>query len=702
MPIINSSEYLYGAIWRDASFDIEIEIAADFAPVVYNPFVDAEFDARIELSGDFNAVSHSPFIDASFDVAIELAGDFIADAFYPGDAAFDCEIAADFDFEADASLALSSPPPITETVSPLAFSNQFYKQRPRLFINGVRTPFLSAEIIAPGKTLGKSVAVELARADLAQIPADAVFRLEIYRWNGATLDTFVVADGGKLTGRSFRMSNGRDGLSISIKTAADQLDKCPVNNLIVYDPAKTSVETSEIEAIPTSTGEFVGTSKSAVGVLSLKKLLEVAFVEGCGFSSVITDIPNYEITRCDFSVTGTYASAVAPFIGVYEPEFSVKDNVLTIRKTIDPLPLDFTPNALYASRYPNFTESADYSSSNIDGFLINYTARAGTSFFDRNLPEEIEPSGGQFGDADFTETRINRKMRDWYEDGAVVRSELKQETRETKRAGVTVGMEILINSFDALGRNKGYSRELHARMPDVSSGGVPLLLKTREEAQKITYKSNPFAPRQTIQSKIETSVRGLLAIDSDNTALDANGEDAPYLQDYEKVFEAGNLKKEMTSAFQTLENTVEYFRPTAAGQIECRTERFDALRGKPKPPISDVRSGDISVPNFTKQKTKTIFKSGVTQATRTGKPLVPLNVGELPLFFAEPLANWLLANGRITANVEITGYDESIERGVFFALKGREAEDLGNYLISGYRVLIEPEKITTTIDALKV
>lgn len=662
------------------------------------------FAANINLDADFQSEAFDQDAFDDFASGLEFAAAFNAAAAAPGDDFLNLELPLSGEIACDTELALNFPPPITRTVSINAFQNQRYAGGGgRLFINSVLTSFTSARISAPAGSLGFSLSIELASADLAQLPPGAVFKFEIGKIVfGAPVWTTIL-DGGKLSGRTFQVAVGRDSLNFSTFEIDSKLNKYPKNNLIVFDSAKTNVSEAEIEPLPTNTNETITTATRSVSVLTLYKLLQIAFVEGCGFGQVSTDIPNYEIARCDFSVVNSYSQAVAQFIGMYEPVMSVAGNALTIQKTVDPLPLGFLPNVIQSIRYPRFQENLSVNDSKLDGYILNYTATSGSSYFDRNLPDEIIPSG-KFGEPDFTETTVARKMRDWYETGEsiAVRSELKQEVRTTRRNGITVGREIRINAFDRLGRAAGYTNTIFARMPDVNNDGSPALLKTKEDSQKISYKSNPFAPRQTVLSKVETSSMALLAIDAENLALDENGNDSPYAQNYERVFEAGNLKKDMTSAFQTLETTIEHFRPQANGQIEVRVETFDALRGKLKPqPSAEIRSGDVSVPNFSKQKTKTIFRAGVNQTNRNGK-LETLNVGELPLFFAEDLADWKLSNPRITAQVELAGFDESIERGVSFNLRGRENADLGNFLTRGFEIVIEPERITTTLEALKV
>ena len=680
MPIINTSLLRYRASESGAGFAMVARLDAHFDAIAFDRSIVDSFAGRLDLRGDVLPVANTP-----------------------GDDYFTANPTLAAEFECDTQLRLIPPTPITRTVAADAFGNQRYAAGGgRLFVNGILTPFVSAEINAPSGSLGVSLSIQLAKSDRAQLPDGAAFKFQIGKIINNSPVWTTILDGGKLAGVNYSLAARGDALSFSTFETESKLTTYPRNNLIVFDPAKISVEADEFPKVPTDTGEFIATTTRAVNNLTLEKLLHIAFVEFGNFSAVETDLPNYEIARCDFSISNSHHAAVKQFTGIYEPDFIARGAILSIEKTIDPLPSGFVPTTITAARYTSFAENQSFGELDLDGYTLNYTGTDGSFYADRNLPSNpIE--NGTFGSDDFTETTVRIKKRDWFETGnpIAVRSELKEEIRETRRGGILIGRETRTNLFDRLGRAAGYLNSVEQRLPDTANNGAPSLLKTSENSQKIFYSANPFAPRQTIQSKIETSAKALLAIDAENTALDQNGTDAPYPQDYAKVYEFGNLKKEMTSEFRTLETTVEYFRPQANGQIEVRVETFDALRGILKNPLTEFRSGDIAVRNFTKQQTKTILRDGVTQATRRGR-IEPFNAGELPLFFAEPLARWLLANPRVTISLDLIGFDESLERGVFFALDGRGRENLGNYKVRGYRVRIEPAQIKTTLDAVKV
>jgi hypothetical protein len=608
--------------------------------------------------------------------------------------------------EKDKGFTPRNPTPIATTLGAGAFAQNSFPAKPaKLYINDVETDFISAEINAPRKSLGKSLQITLARAELAQLPTDAVFRFEIIKKVSGVEVVTEILDGATLLGKNYSVSFERDSLSFTtLEPLADKLSLSPKNNLIVFDGNRSTVATEEIENLYTNTDEFITTTARDLRPLTLYKLLDIAFKEGCGFASVKTNLPNYQIVRCDFSVTQSYTDAVAAFVGVFEPEIFAVGDVIWILDTTAAIPTGFEVETLQANRYSGFNQTTQNPFAGADGIILQYLTPAGSFYQDREL-DPITETSGEYGTAGYTETTTVKTLREWKDFSnplIILRSEVRSEIRETVVDSTLVGRETAEYTFDKLGRATGYTKTLEARMPDVDNSNLPTLLQTRSESQIISYKTNPFASRQTYQSRIETRVSALMAVDAENTALDAAGEDSSYKQDYEKVFEAGNLKTGMTSEFAVIETGITQFIPKRNGQVEIREERFDALRGKPKAPRTESRSGDVSVQNRERQQTLVIFKEGVTQDDRTGR-LETLNAGELPRFFAEPLAERKLAEvEKSSGQIEVPGFEPSLERGILFDLRDRDNETFGNFLTSGFRVNIQPASIKTTIDAIKI
>ena len=238
MAIINSSANLYGASSStDASFAMVLRLAGDFAAEVFNPNANDSFNAAIELAGDFSPVAFEPNARDSFQSVISLAGDFASVTQFENN--LNGALGLGGDLAGETHLVLTEPVPITKSIAANAFANQNYPSGGgRLFINDVVTQFITAEINASAKSLGKSLKIELVRADLAQLLVGATFKFQIGKIVGGVTTWKTILDGGKLEGRSFSMSASRSTLNFSTTAGTEKLNKCPKNNLIVYDPAK--------------------------------------------------------------------------------------------------------------------------------------------------------------------------------------------------------------------------------------------------------------------------------------------------------------------------------------------------------------------------------------------------------------------------------------------------------------------------------
>jgi hypothetical protein len=198
----------------------------------------------------------------------------------------------------------------------------------------------------------------------------------------------------------------------------------------------------------------------------------------------------------------------------------------------------------------------------------------------------------------------------------------------------------------------------------------------------------------------------LIAIDASNQYFEAD-----FKQDFLEAHKTGNLAAEMTTEFGLIKTVTETLTPLGNNQFVVRTQTIDHLRGAVTRSESEPRTGDASLNGIGgKQKQLRIWAEGVTQATRSGKPIESFNVGELPLKFAKPLAERRLAarNARkASGTIQIAGFDESVERGVFFRVLDPQSNSRGVFLAEGYSVqgtnLGTPDqRVTTSIEVAQI
>jgi hypothetical protein len=202
-----------------------------------------------------------------------------------------------------------------------------------------------------------------------------------------------------------------------------------------------------------------------------------------------------------------------------------------------------------------------------------------------------------------------------------------------------------------------------------------------------------------LQDRQVTQTRGLIATDAENPYFGAD-----FKQDFLEAHKAGNLNVDMTSSFGAIKTVTESLLTLGGGQVQIKVNTVDHVRGTTVNSISEIKTGDVGLnASVPKQRKLVVWREGVDLTAKRGARLAAFNAGDLPFRFALPLVERKLARETDqpdNASIEILGFDESCERGVFFAVEGRGGADLGIYLTEGLNVSgAYGAPITTTIDA---
>src|SRR5690606_7738376 len=119
---------------------------------------------------------------------------------------------------------------------------------------------------------------------------------------------------------------------------------------------------------------------------------------------------------------------------------------------------------------------------------------------------------------------------------------------------------------------------------------------------------------------------------------------------------SGNLKEGLGSYWGTTDFRWEKQTPLRNGQVLIRTSTEDALNAESGEALlpadyEDVRTGDIGISVIRAiQKEAYVFDGGDSTATR----ILPLNVGEVPLAIARPLAARINRRQYYPATVQFT------------------------------------------------
>ncbi len=606
-------------------------------------------------------------------------------------------------------LALSIPEPILNELPVGAFAKHYYAAR--LFDgDGNTIRFSSATIERPKGQIGTRISIRVAKKDLSLITGDKTYTFQIGTREtptGAVVTWQTIIEDGELDSRSFQLGWGNNAPADSlefgtIEPLANKLNRHPTQTEIYYHRGRTEVDPSDVETTKTTTGAAFSVQAIGINNLTLYRILDKV-KSALKFDAIITNIPNFEVTRIDFSYRNSYLQSVAGLIGVFEPIFFCVENTLYILDKTAAIPPEFTPQAVTAAQFSGWQiQTAE--NPFIDGFEISYIDDSSQADAYLERSEETLSETGTFGEANYTRTTTTRTFRDWFHTDApeqILRTDFIRELREIHKpipplllSLTKVGEETENHIYDAQGTRASTEKEIYGFAPDLNNSQIHSLLLTDSEVQNVFYKTDPRNARRKIQYKTETITSGLIAIDGENPYFDESGDETPFRQDFRRAHEAGNLKTGMTTEFGVIKTVVETIVPFGQNQYQVVQEGVDHVRNQPFRTISEPRSGDLSINAIGgRSRQIVVLRDGIFLSGRGNFGGVEsLNVGELPLQFAVRLAERKLANRRArkqSGSITIIGYSPDLDRGTFFRVFDRENNSYGKFLTEGLRVDIQ-------------
>lgn len=665
---------------------------------------------ELSLSGDLSGELGAEYVTAPIALELKLSGDLAGAV--QRQTSINLNLKLSGDLTGSVRLAIVQPPPVLEEIDADAFTKQFYTAR--LLGNNVRIPITSATLETPKGSIATRVSCQIARADLSLVTKAKTYKFQVgtrETYNGA-IEWETILDNAELDSRNYSAAwaanQPSDSLSFSvIAPLSDRLNRFPVSNFIFYNPAKTDVSLDESERIKIEGGGVINNELTRVSGLTLYDVL-THVRKRIGFQNVVTNIPNHEIIRADFSFTQSWNDSLKSLLGAFEtiPRLKV-GNVLEFFDKTQPIDDDFEPEILHIRHRRDLSLSIP-SGGAIDGYVVSYAVSNSNAdyYVDRTI--ETTDETGIYGQSNFTRTEITRTFRDWKnlsDTDNVLRSDLISERHSTYNNTLSlIGRETNTLSYDAQGKRTASLRTIESRVPNLESGGTPALLTTRTETQTISYLTDAQNPRRQIQDKIITQIRGLVAVDAENPYFDED-----FKQDISDANRAGNLTAAMTSEFAPIKTTTETLTPLGNNQFEVRVSTVDHLRNTTTSGTSEPKTGDASL-SSTGGKTKqiVILRDGISYPT--GKPILPFSIGQLPLSLGIPHAQRSLkrkVDGMQEGTASAIGYSSSVKPGVYFRIFDRENNNLGRYIIEGVKAQFDNlgaqnQTVFTTIEISQV
>lgn len=628
----------------------------------------------------------------SAEVSVSIGGNITVSSASPTGATFRVKIGGDVRVKGE--FVFEIPPPILDEPEENAFAVQIYTAR-LLDENNQEILISDAAKDQPKGEIGERISLTVGKKDLSFVAPDKRYTFQIGRWENLqdainqTGDAPVwetVCETARLISRNYSIGrNGKrpdDSLTFDIvESNKNRLNYFPPRNYILFDSLQTSVETSDIDRTYTSDGDYIKTTANSFPNLTFYKILNF-IKERCGFSGIDARLPNFPVVRADFPFDRSYAQSLAGIAGMYQPIFSVENNILTVKTKFAELPEDFEPNALTVDDYSQLSLQISQSA-HVDGIRLSFIdSNALADYYDDRLVQTSEQTG-DFGGDDYTRTDINRTYRDWFyfeQPDAPVRTDLIREVHSTYDASLDlIGRETNDYDYDAQGKRTGSHREIESRVPDLESDGNLLLMTVRDERQTIFYTTDPRNPKRQVQSKNITQIAGLISVDAENQYFDQD-----FTQDYLEAHKAGNLTTGMTSYFGAIKTITETLSPLGNNQFEVRTSAVDHLRGAIVNSVSEPKTGDASLSGVGgRQRKFVLWADGVSSNSRTGGEIIELFGGELPQEFLIKLGEIILErrlSGFSDGSVSVPGYHKSLMRGVYFRVFDRGGNSLGRFI----------------------
>lgn len=571
-----------------------------------------------------------------------------------------------------------------------ALSQNIRQCRARLRVGGVEVPVRSARLNAALDMLGTDLEVELARPDASAVSPTAIIDFDVGVWIGTEWRWSTWLAGGVLAGRTARYQNDEglpaDTVTLLIQDSlADRQNRAPRAHVILYDPERVEAPAGASlneQAIYTQAGARIAPVVRAISNMRLHDVLREAFVVGCGFAGVETNIENFPIEQVVFSVAGGYDAGVRPFLKMFEPIPFVVDDVLWLISQDFPIPAGFAAREFPASASLEIDDEWP-AIEPVNAVLVRLRDDGTGEYFTERT--ELQTNTVNFGTPQQVTTEVERRYRDFRNFDApehVTRSELVfQRTTNLDSEGRVVNRETQTDSFDALNRHTGYRRTVEMLVPDLDAAGARTLLTVFDETQFITYAQHPFEPMRDTQDRVETHARGLIFVNNEEEYLGA-----PFRAPFLDAHRSGALDTEadQTTEFGPIRTTIETLR-VRGEQVQRERRVFNHLTQVPDSTQVEILPGSTDIDRRAVSYRTLLLTVDDTDAT--GRRVQEFDGTALPPALALRIARGRLA--RLNSpprqdSIEMSYVDTSMRRGMDLLLRGRGGSLLGTFIVRGF------------------
>jgi hypothetical protein len=217
-------------------------------------------------------------------------------------------------------------------------------------------------------------------------------------------------------------------------------------------------------------------------------------------------VPNFQISRCDFTIKQSWFQAVKGFLGIFETIVFAVDNTLWIIDKTQAIPDDFLPRNISPNTFLNWSQAIS-SQPPIDGFILQYV-ESNTNANAYTEREETPPDTdlfGSFGDSDYSYKSTVRRWRDYFngDTSSVILDSVLIYSQETTFKGLTtvINRDTENYTYDSQGKRTNVQKTSEKLVPDLADSGNPSLQTVQTEKQSLFYKLDRFNPGRMVPDR---------------------------------------------------------------------------------------------------------------------------------------------------------------------------------------------------------
>lgn len=555
----------------------------------------------------------------------------------------------------------------------------------RLLADAVEVPITGFQLREPSDRLGAALQVTLARPDTSQISLASSVQFDIGVWNGSGWTWVNFLTSGKLAGRghsiSFAQGRPADAVQVSfVDVFGDAWARAPRQPVTLYDPQKVDAPGETQNLLYTEAGAAIKPLAVPMPGMTLRDVLEYAYVTGCGFSSVVTNIPNFPVAEASFTLEGGYDSGARSLVAPFDPLFFVADGgVLWIYDLDAPMPAGLSPVELPLSSVVEVSDTLPAREPS-NALIVSYQAPEGDYYTER-IEQETDESGS-FGSPGYTKTETERRVRE-YRSAAEPTRILREVVTEAKTSVYNAQLELIHretqqDSYDSLQRKTGHTRAVESLVPDLASGDL-VLMQVMDERNSTGYRPHPTRPGESLQDASTTVTSGLVLVDKENEYRDK-----PFRLPYTDAHRNGfiDLDADQETEYVPIKTVRESLRARGDGQVDVSVIVIDHLTGTTERSQSSPRTGSVSIDTRGTRVRRTLLTLPGTDSD--GRRVPTLNASALPGEVALPLGRRQLEKQNAPpkeATFGLPGVSFSIRKGTQVKPHARSGY-LGTYVVT--------------------